>query len=98
MTRLSEHVDTVPFIDHHVHGCGLQPVDRRGFEDSLNEANVEPLVEFDSAFGTQLGFAVRAHCALLGLPRHHQLSGRAVNGVHRSPAGDGAIPQDRVLV
>jgi uncharacterized protein len=71
MTRLAEHIDTVPLTDHHVHGCRLQPVDRRGFEDSLNEANVGPLAEFDSAFDTQLGFAVRAHCApLLGLPRH----------------------------
>lgn len=71
MTGLAEHIDGVALIDHHVHGCRLAPVDRRQFEDSLNEANVEPLAEFDSAFDTQLGFAVRAHCApLLGLPRH----------------------------
>jgi predicted TIM-barrel fold metal-dependent hydrolase len=70
-SRLAEHIDTVPLIDHHVHGCRLRPVDRRWFENSLNEANVEPLAEFDSAFDTQLGFAVRAHCApLLRLPRH----------------------------
>lgn len=71
MTRLAEHIDGVSLIDHHVHGCRLAPVDRRRFEDSLNEANTEPLADFDSAFDTQLGFAVRAHCApLLGLPRH----------------------------
>lgn len=71
MTRLAEHVDGVSLIDHHVHGCRLAPVDRRRFEDSLNEANTEPLADFDSAFDTQLGFAVRAHCApLLGLARH----------------------------
>jgi len=71
MTRLAEHIDSVALIDHHVHGCRLQPVDRRRFEDSLNEANIEPLAEFDSAFDTQLGFAVRAHCGpLLGLARH----------------------------
>lgn len=71
MTRLAEHIDGVSLIDHHVHGCRLAPVDRRRFEDSLNEANIEPLADFDSAFDTQLGFAVRAHCApLLGLPRH----------------------------
>ncbi len=71
LSALAEHIDTVPLVDHHVHGCQLRPVDRRRFENSLNEANVEPLAEFDSAFDTQLGFAVRAHCApLLGLPRH----------------------------
>ncbi|WP_163690389.1 amidohydrolase family protein [Mycolicibacterium gadium] len=68
---MAEHIDGVSLIDHHVHGCRLAPVDRRRFEDSLNEANIEPLADFDSAFDTQLGFAVRAHCApLLGLPRH----------------------------
>src|SRR5690606_2897071 len=36
-----------------------------------NEANTEPLAAFDSAFDTQLGFAVRTHCApLLDLPAH----------------------------
>lgn len=71
LSALAEHIDTVPLIDHHVHGYGLHSVDRRTFENSLNEANVEPLAKFDSAFDTQLGFAVRAHCApLLGLPRH----------------------------
>ncbi len=71
MSALAEHIETVPLIDHHVHGCQLRPVDRRRFENSLNEANVEPLAESDSAFETQLGFAVRAHCApLLGLPPH----------------------------
>jgi predicted TIM-barrel fold metal-dependent hydrolase len=61
----------VPLIDHHVHGCWLQSPDRRRWENGLNEANVEPLADFDSAFDTQLGFAVRAHCApLLGLAPH----------------------------
>jgi uncharacterized protein len=70
-SALAEHIDTVPLVDHHVHGCRLRPVDRRSFENSLIEANVEPLADFDSVFDTQLGFAVRAHCApLLGLPRH----------------------------
>jgi uncharacterized protein len=70
LSALREHVETVPLIDHHVHGCWIQPGDRRRFENGLNEANIEPLAEWDSAFDTQLGFAVRAHCApLLGLPR-----------------------------
>lgn len=71
MTALSEHVDNVSLVDHHVHGCWQTSGDRRRFENALNEANTEPLAEFDSAFDTQLGFAVRAHCTpMLGLPRH----------------------------
>ena len=69
--QLAEHIETMPLVDHHVHGCWLTAPDRAKFENGLNEANVEPLADFDSAFDTQLGFAVRAHCApLLGLPRH----------------------------
>lgn len=71
MTALREHLEAVPLIDHHVHGCWLTSGDRTRFENALNEANTEPLAAYDSAFDTQLGFAVRAHCSpLLGLPRH----------------------------
>jgi len=69
--QLAEHIENMPLVDHHVHGCWLTAPDRGKFENGLNEANVAPLADFDSAFDTQLGFAVRAHCApLLGLPRH----------------------------
>jgi predicted TIM-barrel fold metal-dependent hydrolase len=58
-------------IDQHVHGCWLAAGDRRRFENALNEANIEPLADFDSGFDSQLGFSVRNHCSLiLGLPRH----------------------------
>ena len=58
-------------MDNHVHGYWLESGDRRRFENGLNEANTEPLADFDSGFDTQLGFAVRAHCApLLGLANH----------------------------
>ena len=68
---LREHVEGVRLVDHHVHGCWLTAGDRSRFENALNEANIEPLASFDSAFDTQLGFAVRTHCApLLGLSRH----------------------------
>lgn len=68
---LAEHAATVRLVDHHVHGCWTQAPDRQRFENGLNEANIEPLAPFDSAFDTQLGFAVRAHCApLLGLDPH----------------------------
>lgn len=68
-SALAHHIDTVALIDQHVHGCWLTPQDRSRFENALNEANTEPLV--DSGFDSQLGFAVRAHCApVLGLPKH----------------------------
>jgi predicted TIM-barrel fold metal-dependent hydrolase len=71
LSVLAEHIENVPLVDHHVHGCWLQPPDRPQFENGLNEANTEPLASYDSAFDTQLGFAIRAHCApLLGLPTH----------------------------
>jgi uncharacterized protein len=71
VSGLARHVESVPLIDHHVHGCWLQSPDRRRWENGLNEANTEPLADFDSAFDTQVGFAVRARCApLLGLPAH----------------------------
>lgn len=70
-SALAEHVEQVRLIDHHVHGCWVASPDRGRFENGLNEANTEPLAGFDSGFDTQLGFAVRAHCApLLGLPAH----------------------------
>ena len=71
MTALADHIAGVPLIDQHAHGCWLTAGDRRRFENALNEANTEPLAGFDSGFDTQLGFAIRAHCApLLGLPGH----------------------------
>jgi uncharacterized protein len=68
-SALAQHIDNVTLIDQHAHGCWLAPGDRRRFENALNEANTDPLV--GSGFDSQLGFAVRAHCApLLGLPKH----------------------------
>jgi uncharacterized protein len=70
-SALARHIGKVPLIDQHVHGCWLQPGDRRRFENALNEANTEPLADFDSGFDSQLGFAVRAHCGpILGLSKH----------------------------
>ena len=71
MTALAEHIDAVRLVDHHVHGCWLDSGDRARFENGLNEANTEPVADFDSAFDSQIGFALRAHCApLLELPEH----------------------------
>jgi uncharacterized protein len=66
---LAAHIDNVALIDQHVHGSWSAAGDRVRFENALNEANTEPLA--DSGLDSQLGFAVRAHCApILGLPKH----------------------------
>ena len=70
-SSLAEYIADLALIDSHVHGYWTSGVDRGCFENGLNEANTTPLADFDSGFDTQLGFAVRAHCApLLGLPAH----------------------------
>lgn len=61
---LTRHTAEVPLIDQHVHGCWLTEGNRRRFENALNEANTEPLADFDSGFDSQLGFA----CATTALP------------------------------
>jgi predicted TIM-barrel fold metal-dependent hydrolase len=71
MTALYEYIAGVRLIGQHMHGCWQMPGDRRRFENALNEANTDLLADFDSGFDTQLGFAVRTHCApLLGVPKH----------------------------
>ncbi len=66
---LARHIGGIALIDQHVHGCWLAAGDRGRFENALNEANTDPIA--DSGFDSQLGFAIRAHCApILGLPRH----------------------------
>jgi uncharacterized protein len=66
---LAQHIGDVALIDQHVHGCWMTPTDRPRFENALNEANSEPVTH--PGFDSQLGFAVRAHCApVLGLPKH----------------------------
>ncbi|OBF12700.1 amidohydrolase [Mycobacterium sp. ACS4054] len=69
LSALARHIGEVPLIDQHAHGCWLTSGDRQRFENALNEANTDPIV--GSGFDSQLGFAVRAHCApLLDLPKH----------------------------
>ena len=70
-SALAEFIEELRLVDNHVHGYWTKSVSRHRFENGLNEANTHPLADFDSGFETQLGFAVRAHCApLLGLPKH----------------------------
>ncbi|OBH62281.1 amidohydrolase [Mycobacterium colombiense] len=66
---LAQYIGEVALVDQHVHGCWLTRGDRQRFENALNEASSEPINY--SGFDSQLGFAVRAHCApVLGLPKH----------------------------
>ena len=71
VSDLAEQLRTMPLVDHHVHGCWLTDGSRDRFENALNEASTAPLPDWDSAFDSQLGFAVRARCApVLDLDRH----------------------------
>ncbi|WKG03852.1 amidohydrolase family protein [Mycolicibacterium sp. HK-90] len=68
---LADHLRTVTLIDHHVHGAFDQPVDRAGFEASINEASTDPVPDFMTQFDSPLGLSIRRWCApLLGLPAH----------------------------
>jgi predicted TIM-barrel fold metal-dependent hydrolase len=58
----------LPLVDHHCHGVNGTTVDRATFEDLITESDraAPPGTTF---FDTQLGFAIRRHCApILDLP------------------------------
>lgn len=60
----------LPLIDHHVHGVVRGPLDRAGFEQLITETD-RPVPPWMSTFDSQLGLAIRRHCApLLGLDPH----------------------------
>ncbi|ORA27791.1 amidohydrolase family protein [Mycobacterium aquaticum] len=68
---LAEHLRTVRLIDHHVHGSFNQPVDRAGFEASINEGSTDPIPDFMTQFDSPLGLSIRRWCApVLGLQPH----------------------------
>jgi predicted TIM-barrel fold metal-dependent hydrolase len=68
---LADHLREVRLVDHHTHGAFDRPVDRAGFEASLNEAATDPIPDFMSQFDSPLGLALRRWCApVLGLPAH----------------------------
>jgi predicted TIM-barrel fold metal-dependent hydrolase len=63
-------IDALPLIDHHVHGVMSADLDRETFEGAVTEA-FDPPPAGTSVFDSQVGFAIRRHCApLLGLPEH----------------------------
>ncbi|KHK97329.1 amidohydrolase [Microbacterium mangrovi] len=69
--RLAEAAATLRLVDHHVHGCFVDPIDRGAFEESFNEASTDPIPPFMTQFDSQPGFAFRRWCApLLGVERH----------------------------
>ncbi|WP_326584673.1 amidohydrolase family protein [Streptomyces sp. NBC_00481] len=71
VTDLARTVHTVPLVDHHVHGAFSVPISRVRFEESINEGSPEPIPPWMTQFDSQLGFAIRAHCApLLDLEPH----------------------------
>lgn len=66
---LSEFVEGLGLVDHHVHGALRTAVPRERFESMLTEAPVAPTV--GSIWDSQVGFAIRRWCApLLDLPEH----------------------------
>ena len=68
---MTAHVAEVALVDHHVHGAFRLPVDRATFEQSINEGSPDPIPSWMTQFDSQLGFAIRAHCApLLDLEPH----------------------------
>ena len=67
---LADHLANLPLVDHHVHGVAKGPLDRAGFEQLITESD-RPVPAWMSTFDSQLGFAIRKHCApLLGLAPH----------------------------
>ncbi|WP_041311132.1 amidohydrolase family protein [Mycobacterium sp. JS623] len=68
---LADHLRGIQLIDHHVHGAFDKPVDRAGFEASINEGSIDPVPSFMTQFDSPLGLAIRRWCApLLGLEPH----------------------------
>ncbi|WP_433166914.1 amidohydrolase family protein [Kribbella sp. CA-247076] len=80
-------LDDLQLVDHHVHGAVKEPLDRAGFEKLITESD-RPVPAWMSTFDSQLGLAIRRHCApLLGLEPHASaddyLAARAEQDVNR---------------
>jgi hypothetical protein len=69
--QLAAALRNVTLVDHHVHGCFIEPLTREQFERAINEGSPDPVPKFMTQFDSQLGFAIRRWCApRLGLPAH----------------------------
>ncbi|WP_123027438.1 amidohydrolase family protein [Mycolicibacterium stellerae] len=68
---LADRLRDIALVDHHVHGAFNKPVDRAGFEASINEGSTDPVPDFMTMFDSPLGLAIRRWCApVLGLQAH----------------------------
>jgi uncharacterized protein len=68
---LADHLRNIALVDHHVHGAFNKPIDRAGFEASINEGSTDPVPDFMTMFDSPLGLAIRRWCApVLGLGAH----------------------------
>lgn len=66
-TEIYELAQSIPLVDHHVHGPLRHDVDRGHFEMLLTESD-RPIPAGTTVFDSQVGVAVRRHCSpLLGL-------------------------------
>lgn len=64
---LTQAVDELPLVDHHVHGATAHDLSRTAFEELITESD-RPVPHWMTQFDSQLGFAVLRHCApVLGL-------------------------------
>ena len=67
---ISDFIDRLALVDHHVHSALRTALSRNEFESYLTESS-EPLPPWTTQFDSQAGFAIRRYCAeRLGLPRH----------------------------
>lgn len=78
----------LPLLDHHCHGVVAEELERERFEDLMSESD-RPAPAGASHFDSQMGFAIRAHCApVLGLAPFAEpeayLARRAELGAQRS--------------
>lgn len=68
---LADRLRNIALVDHHVHGAFNKPIDRAGFEASINEGSTDPVPDFMTMFDSPLGIAIRRWCApVLGLEAH----------------------------
>ncbi|SDX73358.1 hypothetical protein SAMN05216215_101490 [Saccharopolyspora shandongensis] len=74
-TELQARLAGIPLIDHHVHGPLRGHVTRAEFEALITESD-RPVPPWMTQFDSQIGFAVRRHCAsLLGLAEQASAEG-----------------------
>lgn len=94
-------LDRLHLVDHHCHGLVPEQLDRVGFEDLITESDV-PAPAGTTFFDTQLGFAIRQHCAPVldlapfatpedYLARRSELGSAKVNGRLMRAAGLGDL-------